>query len=1300
MRHIIGIDAGTNSVGWSFARETSNKSIDLIDIGTYIFPIGTIVDAKSSKEKTKNEQRREYRGMKRNLFRYKLRRRKLKHFLKTLKMLPDFRELQNAKDRYQSYELYKLRADAIRNKIPLEEIGRIFLLLNKYRGFKSNSKKLDKKTEEDGIVESGIKSLQKYINEAGAKTIGEYFFKMHEKAEELYNEDKWHNPNELIDERALNEKGEIVLYNSRGIRRQYGRYTGREMYQKEFDLIWKTQKQFYDKSYPNIFTGCHEEYENIKKRKCDDKISELNKFKKTNYWLIRNYCIYYQRPLRSQKKYLSKCQFEQNKRVIPASSPLYQEFRIWKNLSDLRYSDLSENILNQPLPIHWKHKIAEYLLTNEKIYIIKPKNSKKTSKKTYLIDILEKVNSEIIFHTNDEEKDKEIKGNLTYFAFNEALGNELFSELHNKSKLEQLWHHIYIAKDDEWLNDTLVCKWKFDDNLEKHCEIVKKLIDFGLENDYGSYSAKVIKKILPLMKNGNDEYTALVLTGYLKSSDENKEKVYLKKKVTQLKYQELRNPVVEKSVSQVIKIVNAILEKYKNEIDQEKLEIRIESTRELKKPRKERENILRQNREKDKLRQDYADFLNLKRSEGKFNFLRKIEKYDSIINKFELWLEMGMDKNDLKFSDFEKITRKGDSEKHKLWLECNRICPYSSKVISLTTLFSSDIEIEHIIPLSRSLDDSFSNKTLTFSNINKEKGNMTSFEYMQWKNDIDNFRIRIKEFSKSKREKFELQNVPSDFSNDQISNTSYIAKYVKKKLMEISHSVQFTNGSVTAQLRKFDWKLNDLLDKIRFEENTGIDIDKNIEIFLQNRKEFVSWYKSINNYFVDRINFKNIPKDIITNFDNEFNKNLSESLKNINSFEEFRGKYGKKDRTDHRHHAIDSFIIACCTRSVTQYLSNYNRVREEKGISFYDNFGNINRALVDRPFDYEILKQKIKEIIVAHNVNQKLIKSKINKYKTKNSIKEQKTYSPQGSLHKDGIYGKLKNPKNQGFNRKDVYVKRIPLINENITAFKKSEDLKKIYDTNIRKIMEIRINKYKSADKAFNKEALESDPLFLYSLKDFPIRGLLSKKGKSLPVIKNVRVANKNFQNLIQLKAKDEKRKIINENRYVEADGNYILCLYELKEKAKNGKYKVLRDFRLLSFFDAVYKKRKGEKLYEDIIEKYGKHLSLLQDCKWIKQGDTVLIYEDESDKSKIDWKDKELLSKKLYKVRELGIDSRDKSNYAVIKLEKHNLQKPSDQKYASKGNYLKLSQTLNAVKVIINPLGEIEKVGINCFEK
>ena len=51
--------------------------------------------------------------------------------------------------------------------------------------------------------------------------------------------------------------------------------------------------------------------------------------------------------------------------------------------------------------------------------------------------------------------------------------------------------------------------------------------------------------------------------------------------------------------------------------------------------------------------------------------------------------------------------------KYKLWIECEKTCPYSGKPISFEQLFggSGEIQIEHIMPWSRSLDDSFMNKT-------------------------------------------------------------------------------------------------------------------------------------------------------------------------------------------------------------------------------------------------------------------------------------------------------------------------------------------------------------------------------------------------------------------------------------------------------------------------------------------------------------------------------------------------------------------------------------------------------------
>ena len=89
-KHIIGLDIGTNSLGWCLLKEFEDGTIEIIKTGVHIFPIGTIVDDVSNKEKTKNEQRRSYRGASRMRYRFKLRRGNLKEVLSSLGMLPDY----------------------------------------------------------------------------------------------------------------------------------------------------------------------------------------------------------------------------------------------------------------------------------------------------------------------------------------------------------------------------------------------------------------------------------------------------------------------------------------------------------------------------------------------------------------------------------------------------------------------------------------------------------------------------------------------------------------------------------------------------------------------------------------------------------------------------------------------------------------------------------------------------------------------------------------------------------------------------------------------------------------------------------------------------------------------------------------------------------------------------------------------------------------------------------------------------------------------------------------------------------
>lgn len=1379
-KHVIGLDVGTNSLGWCLLKEFEDSAIEIIKTGVHIFPIGTIVDDKSNKEKTRNEQRRQYRGASRMRYRFKLRRKNLRKILNDLGMLPDYnslikpfkkgkkKEIPNYK-RGQSFNLYKLRADAIDSNIqlPLQDIGKIFMLLNKYRGFKTNSKN-KKDDKETGIVKKGINELKGFMEKNNARTIGEYFFIMHQKAKELYNNNKWHNFNEPLDERAFLNDNEIVLFNSNGIRRHNGRATSRDMYTDEFDKIWFAQKKFY----PEKFTGSKEEYDEIAKLPYVERIVALKEFKKTNYWHIKEYCIYYQRPLKSQKKFVSNCQFERGvydvqekvitengiekniqkrvwkkkaKKASPQSHPYFQEFKVWQKLHQIKYSSVLDNVFKQPLLKEWIAVLGTYLNTNKEIQLTKPSKNKRDM--FWLGKLLEQENliqnaDTYNFFIDETDEDVEgddkninkISGNITYANFREALGDEKFNELLNatinreeninnskkvitqESKLLMLWHHLYIAKDglfkeNEWLHCVLTEKTKWNLDIEQ----AERLIELPLVSDYGSYSLKVIKSILPFMRAGFNEYESLKMAnkGYINEDNTVGQQIQLKEKISQLKYQELRNPVVERALSKAIKLVNAILEKYKTEIVRENFEIRIESTRQFKKPRQERENERRKNVEKDKLRTEYAAYLTKRKNE--IGFTKDIYKNSSIVSKYELWLQMNMNEEDEifvnEFKAFSKITKQDDRLKHKLWLECGRKCPYTGTVINFTDCFSERVEIEHIIPLSRSLDDSFNNKTLTYRETNADKGNKTPIEYFNRISDdaLKTFKERItrgnNDFSDSKKELFLAEKINAEFSHDQISNTSYIASYARNKMKEVCRNVQFTNGSATAELRNKDWGLSNLLDKIRYEEDLGKNVDEIFLNYYRIRKDYRNWYfkKHNSNDFSDKVIFED--NNQIEKYIKETNNDLIYWQTEKEQFEQFRNKDGKKDRSDHRHHAVDAFVIGCCSPQIIKTLSTYNAQKEIQHLQ--------QRDWIDKNFDYEQLKKITSEILVSHSEKQSLIKKRKNRIKTKNGVVEHITYAPQGKLHEESFYAK----------RNGATVRRVQLFNEDSTdkkiLYEKASDLDYsvkgvvkwhyIDDDELYQITKSRLENF--AKKAFTKEQMIASPF--YRVSPNSLEKITSKKEKPLPIVKSIRKRFNTDRTLINLPAKDENKNILTSNRYTDNDSNAVMILYEniIRDKKGNTK-KPERDFELLSFYKSIGLKNpnnmtfyKDGKLFFD--EK--NDIGFNSECRWLQNGDLIALFIDEKDKEALEWDNNEIMKNRLFIVKGLSssiVTTNEKEyEFGYVSLLKTKAAKPKS--YSSekdiadciKLNSFKLSHIkLNAIKIRLNILGEIEAKGEECF--
>ncbi len=754
---IIGLDIGTTSVGWAIIEEGK----EIIKTGVHIFPVGVRDDKylKSGTEESKNVARRTARMARRLLFRYKLRRAQLKKILLAHGMMPDLAEHKGKLLLlpFMGRDLYKLRADALDKQISLKELGRILLHLNQRRGFKSSRKAGSK----DGENETGIKEimgkLDKKIEEAGCRTLGEYFYSLYLKADEIPD---WHNPD---------EPAEIIRNRSH---KEQSRYVYRKTYEIEFDRIWEKQQTYY----PDLLT--------------DALRNE-----------IKDRTIFYQRPLKSAKHLVARCQFFPKKRVIPRSHPLFQEFRIWQMLGNLRITvpadKNSEYRVNAPLSLEEKHVLA-------KLYAFEERPSK-----TKVIQALKPfgISREASFNAIEDFE----KGNYTMARFAAALGLNRVAGM-SAEEADQLWHVLYCATEDGKLIGHLM------DHYGYTMEEAEKLAKIDLPPDYGSLSSKAIRGILAHMKEGMEYAEACLACGFHHSHDADAADPnrLLKDKLVRDKEDDLRNPLVNKVVSETYKVVNALIAEYGRPDT-----VRIEFARSLQKPKQAREKELNQNREKEANRDAYRDFLKNHPDTS------HLKMSGSLIAKFELWLEMEHCTNDLlrlspgvnleEFNKFRNKVNRKDAVKYKLWLECGRISPYSGKVIGLAKLFSPEIEVEHILPYSISQDNSFVNLTLAERSFNDAKGNKTPMQYFNTRpeHEMLAYKKRASAFGEGKKKRLLFEGSDEEIENkfrpDALAATAYIARVVRKKLATAIRNVEITNGQATSQLRD-KWGLNGILN--------------------------------------------------------------------------------------------------------------------------------------------------------------------------------------------------------------------------------------------------------------------------------------------------------------------------------------------------------------------------------------------------------------------------------------------------------------------------------------------------------
>jgi len=207
MKKILGLDLGTNSIGWAVVNEaeTTDEKSSIVKLGVRVNPltVDELTNFEKGKSITTNADRTSKRSARRNLQRYKLRRKHLVEILLENKFVTDETILSENGNK-TTFETYRLRAKAATEEISLQEFARVLLMINKKRGYKSSRKA---KSTDEGQLIDGMEIAKKLYEEN--LTPGQLSL-------DLLKRGKKHLPD---------------FY--------------RSDLQAEFDKIWSVQKQFY-----------------------------------------------------------------------------------------------------------------------------------------------------------------------------------------------------------------------------------------------------------------------------------------------------------------------------------------------------------------------------------------------------------------------------------------------------------------------------------------------------------------------------------------------------------------------------------------------------------------------------------------------------------------------------------------------------------------------------------------------------------------------------------------------------------------------------------------------------------------------------------------------------------------------------------------------------------------------------------------------------------------------------------------------------------------------------------------------
>ena len=1090
-KHILGLDLGTNSIGWAVVnREEKDEAVPelsgIADAGSRIIPMDAAMQSDFAKgnsvSQTKN--RTQYRGARRVRERHLLRRERLHRVLSLMGFLPQhYAEALTRHGKFKrgvecrlpwskdnegnpvflfadsynemlqifwrehhemmkaglkipyDWTIYYLRQKALHEAISGQELAWILLNFNQKRGYyqtRGEEAEADKAKEEKyyalkvvDVVDSGGKKgketwynvilengmvyprkakekpdlvgkVKEFIvttrlNEDGTPEIDKEGnvkrrFRMPEDKDwgllKIKTEDDIRSSGLTVGEYIF---GALLRAPKQKIKGRLVRTVEREFYKDELRLILKRQKEFIPElSNRELYSECISEL-----YPQNEAYRQSIAAKDVTYLFLDN-IIFYQRPLKSKKSTIGECPYEYHEYVnaegkktkryvkcISKSHPLFQEFRLWQFVGNLRiYETDSIGRSGDDIDVTAKFLPDEESRACLFDWLNNLENIKEADlfKKYFNVKKPKGKDAELPYRWN-YVRDKAYPCNETRGKILAHLGKAGVDQttfLDDKESEEHLWHILYSVSDRTELR-TALTHYAQNHNLDE--AFINAMAKFPpFDTDYGAYSAKAIRKLLPLMRMGHHwkeedidatarERIQKIIDGEVDESIRTRVRektmhldsieqframplwmacyvVYdrhseasdvakwnspedIDRYLNDFKQHSLRNPVVEQVVMETLRTVRDIWKKH-GHID----EIHVEMGREMKNPADKRkqmtERIMQNENANLRIKALLTEFLNP--DLGIENVRPYSPSQQELLRIYEDTALNSVDEPDdyiadilKKFTDAKTKPTLSDIKRYKLWLEQHYVSPYTGQTIPLARLFTTDYEIEHIIPQSRYFDDSMSNKVICEAEVNKLKDNTLGYEFIKQHHgekvtlnggrtvtilETDNYYDLVQKTygkrNKSKMRKLLLEDLPVEFIERQMNDSRYISRVIKGLLSNIvredgeqeatSKNVIVCTGSVTDRLKR-DWGVNDVWNHLilpRFRRMNEIT-----------RSESFTAVSTTGH--------------LIPTMPLELQKGFN------------------KKRIDHRHHAMDAIVIACATRDHVNLLGNEAALPKNQG---------------------------------------------------------------------------------------------------------------------------------------------------------------------------------------------------------------------------------------------------------------------------------------------------------------------------------------------------------------------------------